>query len=147
ALKVYRVEKSKLQLTVGLLLAAVLIGGTVFQYVASFFYSTLFHQEVVRVFQFAMAYFVLAFVNYLVVTLRWTMWEGEGEQYFLERWGEELSKSGGPSGVLESRLDMAVDYIERQQFQFQSVPRIIVSGTSTGAGSQVSEARIMADYF
>lgn len=146
ALKVYRIEKSKLQLTVGLLLAAVLIGGTVFQYVASFFYSTLFHQEVVRVFQFAMAYFVLAFVNYLVVTLRLTLLEDESQQDFVVILGEQLSKDGKPSSVLESRLDMAVDYIERQQFQFQSVPRIIVSGTSTGAESQVSEARIMADY-
>lgn len=146
ALKVYRVEKSKLQLAIGLLLAALLVGGTVFQYMASFFYAPFSHQEVVTVFQFAMAYFVLAFVNYLVVTLRLTLLEDEGQQDFVVILGEQLSKEGKPSGVLESRLDMAIDYIERQQFQYQTVPRIIVSGTSTGAESHVSEARIMADY-
>lgn len=146
ALKIYQIEKSKLQLTVGLLLAAVLIAGTVFQYLATFTYADLFPQEVVRVFQFAMTYFVLAFINYLVVTLRLTLLEDEGQQDFMVVLGEQLSKDGKPSATLESRLDMAVDYIERQQFHFQTLPKIIVSGTSTGAESELSEARIMADY-
>lgn len=146
AWKVYKVEQSKIQLVVGLLLAVLLISGTVVQYIASFFFDSLLHQDIVRVFQFAMTYFVLAFINYLVVTLRLTLLEDETKQDFVIVLGEQLSKDGKPSKVLENRLDMAMDYIERQQFHFFEVPKVIVSGTSTGSESAISEAKIMADY-
>jgi len=146
ALKVYSVERSKLQLVVGLILASVLIAGTVLQYIATFLLGGFFHQEIVRIFQFAMTYFVFAFINYMVVTLRLTLLEDEGKQDFVLILGEQLSKHGKPSKVLVNRLDMALDYIGRQQFHYQQVPKIIVSGTSTGTHSDISEAKIMAKY-
>lgn len=146
AIKIYQVEKSKLQLTIGISLALLLLGGTVFQYVMTFVLDSFYYRDFIRIFQFAMAYFVLSFINYLVLTLRLTLLEDESKQDFVVVLGEKLTKDGAPSKVLENRLEMAVSYLNRQQFNYHHMPLVIVSGADTATDSDVSEARKMADY-
>lgn len=145
ALRIYRIEQSRLQLFIGQLLGILLIVMAFFHYYFNFFVKIEEDQTWIRIPEFIMVYFVLLFINYLVITLRLTILENEDKQDYIIILGEQGGVDGLPSPSLKERLDFAITYIDRQRFLYGHMPNIIVSGGMTRPDLP-SEAEIMADY-
>ncbi|MCZ0717900.1 YdcF family protein [Aerococcus kribbianus] len=146
AYHLYQEESSRLQLAVGVALGLILLAMTLFHYYQYYSMDDAFYERWVTVPSFAMAYFVLLFFNYLLVSLRLSLLVTEKKVDYLVILGARLDQKKGVSTDLKSRLDMAVRYLERHKFLYQNYPTIIVSGAQTQDSIQSSEAKLMSAY-
>lgn len=139
-------EQNLLQLSIGIALGLLLISICLLHYLAIFGFHVGEFQRWVKIPDFMMTYYVLLFVNYLVVTVRLTFMEDEGPKDYVLILGANLQPDGSLTNVLKRRLNQALSYLSRQQFLHKKEPKIIVSGASTQPYMKKSEASRMRDY-
>lgn len=145
SMRIYRTERSYVQLVVGQLLGIILSGMAIFQYYFTFFVDVQARQMWIRIPEFIMAYYVLLFLNYLVSILRLTILEDESKKDYVIVLGEQVDKDGLPTLSLQERLNTTLKYVNRQRFLHCHMPFIIVSGAATKPDLP-SEAETMANY-
>ncbi|AMB99218.1 hypothetical protein AWM75_03995 [Aerococcus urinaehominis] len=143
--RLYSQEKNKLQFSLGLGLATVLIFSALYQYLLIYFFPNRLASTFLGISQFIMMYYLLLFINYLVVTLRLNILADEGRQDYLIVLGLRLLTDGQLSSSLIKRLNMVKQYVDHQYFLYGQAPIVITSGWSYD-GQQITEAQAMKDY-
>lgn len=146
AIRLYRIENNRLQLMIGCMLGILLIALLAVPYYLLAFFPGTAYEDWITLPSFVMAYFVLLFINYLLVTLRLSLLEDEAKKEFVIVLGAQLNADGKLNRDLTSRLDMALRYVERQQYLHRKMPTVIVTGAQTIEHIASSEAKQMAEY-
>ncbi|MCI5775259.1 MAG: YdcF family protein [Aerococcus sp.] len=146
AFALYRSEENPLQLTLGLILAMLLMVTAMVTYYLLLFGNFFERYEWLHVSDYVLTYYGIILVNFLANTLRLWLFPNETRQDYVIVLGARIHPSGGLSTALRSRLDTTISYIARQRFFYQHVPYIIVSGAATTDGMALTEAQVMRDY-
>lgn len=146
ALALYRSEENPLQLTLGLILALILMVTAMVTYYLLLFGNFFERYEWLHVSDYVLVYYGLILVNFLVNTLRLWLFPNEERQDYVLVLGARINPSGCLSHTMQSRLDTTLAYVERQRFFYQHVPYVIVSGAATTEGMSLTEAEVMRDY-
>ncbi|MDO4670020.1 MAG: YdcF family protein [Aerococcus sp.] len=146
AITLYRSEANRLQLTIGLGIAALLMGMGLFVYYLAFFGNYVEQLKWLRMPDYLVVYYFFLLVNFLINTVRLSFLEDESRQNYVIILGGKIYPNGTPSELVSNRLDTALNYLNRQRYLYQHTPMVIVSGADTIKGSDLTEARVMANY-
>ncbi|MDK6233105.1 YdcF family protein [Aerococcus sanguinicola] len=146
ALNLFTKEHSYSQLLVGLFLSVLLIGISIAHYWLIFTVELSDKQDWLRIPDFVMAYYVLLFINYLLMSARLSFLESQKAQDYVIVLGASLRPDGSPSGVLERRLNRTLSYLNWHTYIHGKQPMTIVSGGLTGPKASYTEAEVMRDY-
>lgn len=146
AITLYRSESNRLQLTIGLGIAVLLVAIGVFVYYLAFFGNFVEQLKWLRMPDYVVVYYFFLLVNFVMNTIRLSLLEDESRQNYVIILGGKIYPNGTPSELVSNRLDTALSYLNRQRYLYQYTPTVIVSGADTIANSDLTEAEVMAKY-
>ncbi|MDO4679937.1 MAG: YdcF family protein [Aerococcus sp.] len=146
AITLYRSEANRLQLTIGLGIAVLLVAVGLFIYYLAFFGNYVEQLKWLRIPDYLVVYYFLLLINFLINTVRLSLLEDESRQNYVIVLGGKIYPNGTPSDLVSNRLDTALSYLNRQRYLYQHTPTVIVSGADTIKGVDITEAEVMAYY-
>lgn len=146
AVRLFRIEQNKLQLAIAIFLGVVLLLLTISHYYQYYFLKNSRYEQWMVIPSLVMAYYVILFLNYVIATLRLTLFQTDEKKDYVIVLGAQLDKKGQLTPELLSRLDTAKAYVEHHKFLYKKYPQIIVSGAQTQAQIDESEAERMGEY-
>ncbi|MBE6010473.1 MAG: YdcF family protein [Lachnospiraceae bacterium] len=145
-----RHEGKRLVNLLGILLAAVLVGGEVFLYLFDFYASgsemqVFVHDMVVSIFAAIYLYFECMLVGAIIANVIAARHEPDPDKDFLIILGCGIRKDGTPTPLLRGRIDRAIAFAKRQKEETGKDLIFITSG-GQGPNEVVSESACMKRY-